>query len=129
MAARRALWRGEDWPANLAAWDAGGDLDADGAPDLIVALGELAYEAKLSGLVIAISGATGEVLHVSHEYGPLDRYGSSVAMLDDVDGDGRDDYAVGAPQARRPDEEEHLGSRDPGASPRYWRNEARVPAT
>lgn len=83
------------------ALDGGGDVDGDGFADVIVGGARFSstqgdLDGFLStGVVRVFSGATGAVLFA------LDgssAEGASVAMLDDVDGDGFDDFAFGAPE-------------------------------
>lgn len=74
---------------------AAGDVDGDGTVDLLLG----AWRADgLRGRVEVRSGASGALLR-EHKGSLLeDRLGTSVCGLGDVDGDGRDDYAVGATQ-------------------------------
>jgi len=78
------------------AWDAGGDLDRDGVPDLVVGLGRSADGA---GRVIAISGRTARILFELVGTVPDERLGTAVAFIGDVNCDGFDDFVVGAPSA------------------------------
>ena len=78
------------WDLTLA-----GDQDGDGHTDLFVGA-----PAEDSGRVYLLSGKDGTVLRT---YAPREEGGSFgwyVARLDDLDGDGRADLAVGAPFAR-----------------------------
>jgi hypothetical protein len=74
-----------------------GDVDADGHADVIVG----AWNGFLTGLIprgyaIVYSGATGAPLYSLEGDSYDDRFGSSVAGLGDVNGDGHADFAVGA---------------------------------
>jgi hypothetical protein len=80
-----------------------GDLDGDGFAELVIAAP--LYGTSDSGAV-AFSGTDTAALDVPFDAGELvtgraagDRFGTSVALLGDVDGDGADDLAVGAPLA------------------------------
>ena len=100
----RELWRrGETEGENLG-WDLAlaGDQDGDGHADLFV--GAPAGE---SGRVYLLSGKDGSVLRTYTPRAEGGSFGWYVARLDDLDGDGRPDLAVGAPFARnaRGDEE------------------------
>jgi hypothetical protein len=77
----------------------GGDFDGDGFSDLLVG----APGANTSaGLGFVYSGRNFGVTDVPQTLDPtapqLAHFGSAVAQLGDVDGDGRADFAVGAPQ-------------------------------
>ncbi len=92
------LWHAEAWSIELTDWDVSDDIDADGAPDLVLGLGRTIEGENAAGLVIAVSGATGRQLHATGGPSPTDGFGSSVEFMGDVNGDGHADYAVGAPQ-------------------------------
>jgi len=75
---------------------AAGDTDADGIPELIAgAPGDLGG----AGAAYVYEGSTGVLLQQLQGLGvtAADAFGTSVAPLGDVDHDGRDDVAVGAP--------------------------------
>src|SRR5262249_1898225 len=82
------------WDLTLA-----GDHDGDGRIDLFVGA-----PSELTGRVYLLSGKDGSVLRT---YAPKDGEGGTfgwyVAKLDDLDGDGRPDLAVGAPSAATDD--------------------------
>lgn len=88
-------------PGNFPAyygWSAAqlGDLDGDGVRDYAVGAPGL-WGASLGKLVIH-SGADGRLIDVVQNIEPdMWRLGEAVSGLDDVDGDGIDDLAVGAP--------------------------------
>ncbi|HEX5009794.1 MAG TPA: integrin alpha, partial [Planctomycetota bacterium] len=78
-----------------------GDLDGDGVPDVAIGTPLADMLATNSGRAQLFSGATGALLH---ELAPLscngdtgDHFGSAVAGVGDVDGDGTPDVAVGVP--------------------------------
>jgi hypothetical protein len=80
-------------------WDMAlaGDVDGDGAPDLYVGA-----PGGDTGLVQLVSGRDGSVVRTYAPRTPAGAFGWSVAVLDDVDGDGRSELAVGAPFAAGP---------------------------
>jgi hypothetical protein len=71
-----------------------GDVDGDGIAD--VALGAPGETAN-TGMVRAYSGATGANLYTLNGQGHDEFFGSQIQAIDDVDGDGANDLAVGAP--------------------------------
>ncbi|MEM7308670.1 MAG: integrin alpha [Planctomycetota bacterium] len=73
-----------------AALSTSGDLDDDGVRDLLVGAPE-------SGHVHAYSGVGLTEFPWSPIVEGVGRFGAAVAIIDDVDGDGLDDIAVGAP--------------------------------
>ena len=75
-----------------------GDLDGDGATDVVSGAWGYPNNAK-QGQVLVISGATGAVILAVDGEQPGDRFGWSLAALPDVDGDGLPDLLVGAPYA------------------------------
>jgi hypothetical protein len=90
------LWtRGESEGENLG-WDVAlaGDHDGDGRPDLFVGA-----PSEHTGRVYLMSGKDGTVLRTYEPRGEAGSFGWYVARLDDLDGDGHPDLAVGAPFA------------------------------
>ncbi len=78
---------------------AGSDLNGDGVPD--VAYGapyDYRVGAANAGMVVVRSGPNGTVVRTHAGATNLDAFGTSVALVGDIDGDGRSDLAVGAPQ-------------------------------
>jgi hypothetical protein len=73
-----------------------GDVDHDGAGDLVVGTPSEATGGSYAGSARVYSGRTGEVLFTHHGSGD-DRLGWSVAGVGDVNDDGWDDYAYGVP--------------------------------
>lgn len=72
-----------------------GDVDGDGLPDMVVG-GEASNHKDIDGRVLVISGS-GRVLHTLQGTTRADEFGMSVGSIGDVNGDGRSDFAVGAP--------------------------------
>jgi FG-GAP-like repeat/FG-GAP repeat len=71
-----------------------GDINGDGKPEVVVGAPGTAADA---GSVAIVSLADGLILRTFPGSGAGDRFGSAVAALDDLDGDGLPDIAVGAP--------------------------------
>lgn len=81
-----------------------GDVNGDGSADFIIGAPEADAGAGLedAGSVFVYSGATGTLLYRKDGAGQVDHFGSAVAVtgnLKDVNGDGRADFIVGAPDA------------------------------
>ena len=91
---------GHDYGGCLGASIAGGiDLDGDEVPDFLVAEPNTCPGGTFnSGSVLAYSGRTGTQLYEVTSNGD-DDFGASVAAIDDLDGDGVSDFAVGSPQS------------------------------
>ncbi len=94
------LWKRTETESENLGWDLtlAGDQDGDGRADLFVGA-----PGQDSGRVYLLSGKDGTVLRT---FTPRDEGGSFgwyVARLDDLDGDGRADLAVGAPFAAAAD--------------------------
>jgi hypothetical protein len=77
-----------------------GDVDGDGTPDFIVGAAlsdpEGLYNA---GSVYVYSGATGTQLCQINGFQPEDYFGTSVAGLGDINGDGKSELVIGAHEA------------------------------
>ncbi len=71
--------------------DSGQDIDGDSIDDVIIG----SYFGQGEGIVRLLSTSTGAILR-THTGNPGDLLGAGVAMLDDVNADGRADYAIGA---------------------------------
>ncbi|MAG57792.1 MAG: hypothetical protein CMJ83_16015 [Planctomycetes bacterium] len=77
----------------------GADLDHDGHADVLI--GSCTGGTTCNGIagaasVRVVSGATGALIHL-HVGNGEDAFGAAVEFTDDLDGDGIDDYAIGAP--------------------------------
>jgi hypothetical protein len=115
------IWRRSGAADGTLGWDLAlaGDHDGDGREDLFV--GE---PATSGGRVHLLSGKTGTVLR---DYAPRARtssFGWFVARLDDLDGDGHADLAVGAPAGRNdgdpPNGAAYVFSSGTGKELRHW---------
>jgi hypothetical protein len=84
-----------------------GDLDLDGVPDLVVGVdgdgsGEIGRTGAVYVLFMNPTGTVKSFKEVAHEVnggptlGSSDRFGSSIALLGDINADGTPDLAVGA---------------------------------
>lgn len=76
-----------------------GDADLDGRDDVVVGIPGRARHGANTGSVRVYSGATGSTIVTIDGRAAEERFGVSVAAVGDVDGDGRGDFAVGAPGA------------------------------
>ncbi len=74
-----------------------GDFDGDGVGDLLTAAPNASTLNFYSGGVWAFSTTTGAQLFVSRGRQKDGNYGADLALMGDLDGDGREDFAVGAP--------------------------------
>ena len=80
-----------------------GDVNGDGRPDIAVgAPGVGGSNPQSTGLVRVLSGFDFQVLYVVVGTTLGDRFGSQLAKLDDVDGDGVSDFVVAAPGTGNP---------------------------
>jgi len=91
----RTLWRESDSRPMPDVWTGGGDVDGDGVSDLVLGFPRSDDE---TGRIVVVSGKSGDVLLEMRGTQAHERFGSTLAFLGDVDGDGRDDFAVSALQ-------------------------------
>ncbi|MFT7619062.1 MAG: hypothetical protein ACI97A_002710 [Planctomycetota bacterium] len=76
-----------------AALSGAGDVNGDGVNDIIVGAPDANFG---TGLARVFSGATGAVIHTVYGVTFFDAFGTSVSGAGDVNGDGFDDFIVGA---------------------------------
>ncbi|MBI5136620.1 MAG: FG-GAP repeat protein [Nitrospirae bacterium] len=74
-----------------------GDIDGDGRDDVLVGAPGVSAAGTLSGQAVAYNGADGTVLHTLNGPSGYASFGQALTALGDVNGDGRPDFAVGAP--------------------------------
>ncbi|MGB0951792.1 MAG: integrin alpha [Planctomycetota bacterium] len=75
------------------ALDGGRDINGDGVPDFLV--GD--PTAQTGGMVDARSGTDGSLIHRFYGTTANERFGESLAIIGDVDGDGLNDIVIGSP--------------------------------
>lgn len=76
-----------------------GDVDGDGLDDLVVGAPFNDDNGVDAGRVSVHSGVDGRVLRVIRGRKPGDRFGFALTSCGDINGDGKPDFAVGAPMA------------------------------
>ncbi|MEW6747735.1 MAG: integrin alpha [Planctomycetota bacterium] len=74
-----------------------GDVDRDGYADCLLSIPMYPGHPAVSSTVWVFSGTNGTVLTTLRGQGPGEGFGRSLALLNDVDGDGWSEVVVGAP--------------------------------
>jgi hypothetical protein len=74
-----------------------GDLDGDGVADVAIGAPTASVDGRTLGTVTLASAATGDVIRELVGELPDHQFGEMLASLDDLDGDGLTDLAIGAP--------------------------------
>ncbi len=93
----------------------GRDWDGDGIPDhAVTASDSSAGGVSTTGAVFVYSGADGSLLNSFFGSNPYDGFGGALAFVGDLDGDGKEDLAIGAPGHDEP------GAADVGAIFLYY---------
>ncbi|HKE00893.1 MAG TPA: hypothetical protein VKE69_07785 [Planctomycetota bacterium] len=80
----------------------GGDVNGDNVGDFIVGAPFDSANGLYAGRAVVYSGASGAALFTLAGSAAGEQFGSAVAILDDWNNDGRDEFAVGAPSASGP---------------------------
>lgn len=84
---------------------AGGDVDGDGATDLLVGTQGVDLDYSGHGRLEIASGRTLEVLEIAEGFQERDAFFEVLSPLGDIDGDGRDELIVGTPSEDASDPE------------------------
>jgi hypothetical protein len=94
------IWKRVETESESLGWDMSlaGDQDGDGRTDIFVGA-----PSEPTGRVYLLSGKDGSVLRTYMPQAEGETFGWYVARLDDLDGDGRADLAVGGPVAKNAD--------------------------
>jgi len=92
-------WNGADAFDELgAAVAGGGDVDGDGIPDLVAGAPGASPDGRVgAGRAYVFSGLTGQVIARWDGESAGDTLGRAVAVISDLNGDGRHEVAIGAP--------------------------------
>lgn len=77
--------------------DGGFDVDGDGLPDVVAGSSNSSIAGTTFGTVRVLKGSTGALIHIVHGASTGCGFGASVALLGDLNGDGRAEFAVGSP--------------------------------
>lgn len=77
----------------------GSDLDGDGIPDFVIGAPAPVYNESGYGKVRIFSGATNALIRTYTSSLDGSEFGSSIALISDIDNDGVDDLVIGEPWA------------------------------
>ena len=102
----------------------GGQVDGDGIPDLLVGAPRQNSGAVMNGVVYVLSGVNGAVVRSHAGNVNYAQLGYSVAFLGDIDGDGSDEYACGAPAADQLTGNVEVRALDGASGALLWSNTA-----
>ena len=73
------------------------DVDGDGVPDLLIGKPRDVTLGPLTGRADVVSGRDGSLIRSIYGRATPNGFGGSTSRLDDIDGDGVEDFAIGAP--------------------------------
>ncbi len=98
-AAQSPLWTLSGTPNERLASNADGgfDVDGDGLPDVVAGSVNSDIAGVSFGTVRVLKGSTGALIHIVHGPATGSGFGAAVALLGDLNGDGRSEFAVGSP--------------------------------
>lgn len=97
LSREKVIYGAADLDQYGAAVDAVGDMNSDGIPDYIVGIRFNDFAGAEAGSAEIISGSDGTILRTFYGDSAGDNFGTAVAGLGDIDGDGTEDVIVGSP--------------------------------
>jgi hypothetical protein len=95
----RMFWSREAWDRFGQSVAAVGDLTGDGITEILIGAPQDEGNSALHGYARLYNGATGASLHIFEGESDRDRFGFSVAVVGDANGDGTPDLLIGAYRA------------------------------